>query len=288
MVIIDGKVTSNKIRERIKEEHEKLSAEIGRKAGLSVILAGDSAASKIYVSNKVKACEKAGFYSEVHVLDGNISEKELLDLIEKLNNDEKIDGILVQLPLPKHIDELKVINKVSPSKDVDAFHPMNVGKYVIGDESGFLPCTPYGIIQLLEEYNINVEGKDTVVIGRSNIVGKPNSLLMTAKSATVQICHTKTKKMFEKIEKADIIISAVGIPNLIKAEHVKDGAVVIDVGISRVDGKVCGDVDFQGVSKKASYITPVPGGVGPMTITSLLGNTLKSFKNKRKEVGNEG
>lgn len=288
MIIIDGKLTSNKIREQIKEKHDKLSAEIGRKAGLAVILVGDSAASKIYVNNKAKACEKAGFYSEVHILDQNISEENLLDLIEKLNNDAKIDGILVQLPLPKHIDELKVINTLSPSKDVDAFHPLNVGKYVIGDESGFLPCTPYGIIQLLDEYDIDAAGKDTVVIGRSNIVGKPISLLMTQKNATVQICHTKTKKMFEKIEKADIIISAVGIPNLIKAKHVKEGAVVIDVGISRVDGKVCGDIDFEGVSKKASYITPVPGGVGPMTITSLLGNTLKSFENKRKEVGNEG
>ncbi|MBP9477475.1 MAG: bifunctional methylenetetrahydrofolate dehydrogenase/methenyltetrahydrofolate cyclohydrolase FolD [Sebaldella sp.] len=288
MIIIDGKLTSNKIREQIKEKHEKLLLEIGRKAGLAVILVGENAASKIYVKNKAKACEKVGFHSEIHILDENINEIKLLDLIKKLNNDEKIDGILVQLPLPKHINELKVINAVSPAKDVDAFHPLNVGKYVIGDESGFLPCTPYGIIQLLDEYNIDVEGKDTVVVGRSNIVGKPISLLMTQKNATVQICHTKTKKMFEKIEKADIIISAVGIPNLIKAEHVKEGAVVIDVGISRVDGKVCGDIEFEGVSKKASYITPVPGGVGPMTITSLLGNTLKSFENKRKEVGNEG
>ena len=284
MILIDGKAVSEKIREQIRKEHEILSKEIGRKAGLAVILAGEDPASKIYVNNKAKACEKAGFNSAIHYLSGDVSEDELLKLISYLNNDENTDGILVQLPLPKHIDELKVITSVSPEKDVDAFHPVNIGKYVIGDESGFLPCTPYGIIQLLDEYNINVEGKDTVVIGRSNIVGKPISLLMTAKSATVQICHTKTKKMFEKIEKADIIISAVGIPNLIKAEHVKDGAVVIDVGISRVDGKVCGDVDFLGVSKKASYITPVPGGVGPMTITSLLGNTLKSFKNKRREV----
>lgn len=284
MAVIDGKAVSVKIREQIKQEHEKISEEIGRKAGLSVILAGNDPASKIYVSNKAKACEQVGFYSEIHYLDENVSENELLELIEKLNNDNKIDGILVQLPLPKHVNELKVINTVSPLKDVDAFHPENIGKYVIGDESGFLPCTPYGIIQLLDEYEIDVQGKDTVIIGRSNIVGKPMAMLMLQKSATVQVCHTKTKKLFEKIKNADIIISAVGVPDLVKKENVKEGAVVIDVGISRVDGKVCGDVDFLGVSESASYITPVPGGVGPMTITSLLGNTLKSFKNKRKEV----
>ena len=207
-----------------------------------------------------------------------------MKLITDLNNDENTDGILVQLPLPKHIDELKVITSVSPEKDVDAFHPVNIGKYVIGDESGFLPCTPYGIIQLLDEYKIETQGKDTVIIGRSNIVGKPMAMLMLQKSATVQICHTKTKNLFEKMRNADIIISAVGVPNLVTEDNVKEGAVVIDVGISRVAGKVCGDVEFTGVSKKASYITPVPGGVGPMTITSLLGNTLKSFKNKRREV----
>lgn len=284
MTIIDGKAVSVKIREQIRQEHEKISEEMGRNAGLSVILVGNDPASKIYVNNKAKACEQAGFYSEIHYLDENISENKLLELIEKLNNDNKIDGILVQLPLPRHINELKVINAVSPIKDVDAFHPENIGKYVIGDESGFLPCTPYGIIQLLDEYKIDVQGKDTVIIGRSNIVGKPMAMLMLQKSATVQVCHTKTKKIFEKIKNADIIISAVGVPGLVKKENVKEGAVVIDVGISRVDGKVCGDVDFSGVSERASYITPVPGGVGPMTITSLLGNTLKSFKNKRKEV----
>ena len=284
MVIIDGKAVSEKIRERIREEHEIISKEIGRKAGLAVILAGEDPASKIYVKNKAKACEKAGFNSFIHYLDKDVSEKELLNLIDKLNNDENTDGILVQLPLPGHIDELKVITSVLPEKDVDAFHPVNIGKYVIGDESGFLPCTPYGIIQLLDEYKIETQGKDTVIIGRSNIVGKPMAMLMLQKSATVQICHTKTKNLFEKMKNADIIISAVGVPNLVTEENVKEGAVVIDVGISRVDGKVCGDVDFLGVSKKASYITPVPGGVGPMTITSLLGNTLKSFKNKKREV----
>ena len=284
MVLIDGKAVSEKIREQIRREHEILLKEIGRKAGLAVILAGEDPASKIYVNNKAKACEKAGFNSVIHYLNGDVSEKELLALIEKLNNDENTDGILVQLPLPKHINELKVITSVLPEKDVDAFHPVNIGKYVIGDESGFLPCTPYGIIQLLDEYKIETQGKDTVIIGRSNIVGKPMAMLMLQKSATVQICHTKTKNLFEKMKNADIIISAVGVPNLVTEENVKDGAVVIDVGISRVDGKVCGDVDFASVSKKASYITPVPGGVGPMTITSLLGNTLKSFKNRRREV----
>ena len=284
MILIDGKAVSEKIREQIRREHEILSKEIGRKAGLAVILAGEDPASKIYVNNKAKACEKAGFNSAIHYLSGDVSEEELLKLITDLNNDENTDGILVQLPLPKHIDELKVITSVSPEKDVDAFHPVNIGKYVIGDESGFLPCTPYGIIQLLDEYKIETQGKDTVIIGRSNIVGKPMAMLMLQKSATVQICHTKTKNLFEKMRNADIIISAVGVPNLVTEDNVKEGAVVIDVGISRVEGKVCGDVDFTGVSKKASYITPVPGGVGPMTITSLLGNTLKSFKNKRREV----
>ena len=280
---IDGKLTSIKIREQIKLEHKNLFNEMGRKAGLAVILVGSDAASKIYVNNKAKACEQVGFHSEIHYLDKNISESELLKLIDKLNNDDKIDGILVQLPLPKHINDLEVINAVLPSKDVDAFHPENIGKYVIGDKSGFLPCTPYGIIQLLDEYEIDTQGKDVVIIGRSNIVGKPMAMLMLQKNSTVQICHTKTKNLFEKMKKADIIISAVGIPKLVKKEYVKEGAVVIDVGISRVDGKVCGDVDFEEVSKVTSFITPVPGGVGPMTITSLLGNTLKSFKNKRKE-----
>ncbi len=284
MVVIDGKAVSEKIREQIRKEHEVLALASGRKAGLAVILAGDDPASKIYVNNKIKACEKAGFHSMVHYLGGDESEEELRDVIITLNNDENTDGILVQLPLPKHINELKVITSVSPEKDVDAFHPINIGKYVIGDESGFLPCTPYGIIQLLDEYKIETQGKDTVIIGRSNIVGKPMAMLMLQKSATVQVCHTKTKNLFEKMRNADIIISAVGVPNLVTEENVKEGAVVIDVGISRVEGKVYGDVDFTGVSKKASYITPVPGGVGPMTITSLLGNTLKSFKNRRREV----
>ena len=282
MVVIDGKAVSEKIREQIRKEHEVLALASGRKAGLAVILAGDDPASKIYVNNKIKACEKAGFHSMVHYLGGDVSEEELLDLIITLNNDENTDGILVQLPLPKHINELKVITSVSPEKDVDAFHPINIGKYVIGDESGFLPCTPYGIIQLLDEYKIETQGKDTVIIGRSNIVGKPMAMLMLQKSATVQVCHTKTKNLFEKMRNADIIISAVGVPNLVTEENVKEGAVVIDVGISRVEGKVYGDVDFTGVSKKASYITPVPGGVGPMTITSLLVHPLYSFKNKRK------
>ena len=283
-MLIDGKMVSKKIREEIREKHSKLAEKAGRNAGLAVVLVGSDPASGIYVRNKIKACEEVGFHSEAHILDGNTSKDELVNLIEMLNENERIDGILVQLPLPKHIDELEIINAISPEKDVDGFHPVNIGKYIIEDESGFLPCTPYGIMTLLKEYNVELCGKDVIVIGRSNIVGKPVSMLMVHERATVQICHTKTKNLFEKMKNADIIIAAAGVPGLVKGEHIKEGAVVIDVGISRENGKLCGDVDFEGVSKKASLITPVPGGVGPMTITSLLGNTLKSFQNKRREV----
>lgn len=278
MEIIDGKKLSQKILENIREEHESLRKKAGRSAGLAVILVGENPASQVYVRNKIKSCENAGFYSETVKLDAGISQSELIAEIEKLNSDEKIDGILVQLPLPKHIDELKIIDTISPEKDVDGFHVENIGKMMIGDRTGFLPCTPYGIMQMFEEYGIELQGKDAVIIGRSNIVGKPMALMLIEKGATVQVCNSKTRNLSEKIQKADIVVAAVGVPRLIKAEDVKEGAVVIDVGINRVDGKICGDVDFEGISKKSSFITPVPGGVGPMTIASLLKNTLKSYR----------
>lgn len=280
MIKIDGKGIAQKTLAYIEKEHKLLKDKYGRAAGLAVIMAGDNPASEIYVKNKIKACETAGIYSRTIKLDENVTEKDLIEEIEKLNKDDKIDGILVQLPLPVHIDELKIINAISPEKDVDGFHSVNLGKMIIGDKTGFLPCTPYGIMQLLDEYGIDPAGKDTVIIGRSNIVGKPAAILFIEKSATVQVCNTKTKNIKDKIRNADIIIAAVGVPNFIKGEDIKEGAVVIDVGINRVNGKLCGDVDYEEVSEKAGYITPVPGGVGPMTIASLIKNTFKSYVNK--------
>ena len=280
MIKIDGKGIAQKTLAYIEKEHKLLKDKYGRAAGLAVIMAGDNPASEIYVKNKIKACKTAGIYSRTIKLDENVTEKDLIEEIEKLNKDDKIDGILVQLPLPAHIDELKIINAISPEKDVDGFHSVNLGKMIIGDKTGFLPCTPYGIMQLLDEYGIDPAGKDTVIIGRSNIVGKPAAILFIEKSATVQVCNTKTKNTKEKIRNADIVIAAVGVPNFIKGEDIKEGAVVIDVGINRVNGKLCGDVDYEEVSEKAGYITPVPGGVGPMTIASLIKNTFKSYVNK--------
>ena len=280
MTIIDGKTLSDKILKEIEEEHSELQISVGRKAGLAVIIVGENPASQIYVRNKIRACEKVGFHSETIRLDENITEENLLLEIEKLNNDNSIDGILVQLPIPKHIDELKVINAISAEKDVDGFHTTNIGKMMIGDETGFLPCTPAGVVHMFEEYNINLEGKDVLVIGQSNIVGKPMTLLLIKKRATVQVCNSKTKNLSEKLQKADVIVAAAGSPKLIKATDVKEGVVIIDVGINRVDGKLCGDVDFEEVSKKASFITPVPGGVGPMTIAMLIKNTFKSYIQK--------
>ena len=277
-MILDGKALSNKILDEISKEHDLMFKKNGRRAGLVVIIVGDDKASRVYVKNKRMTCEKVGFFTETIDFSSNISEEELLKEIERLNSDERFDGILVQLPLPKHIDELKVLNTISPDKDVDGFHFNNIGKMVVGDDTGFLSCTPYGIMQLFDEYNINVEGKDVVIIGRSNIVGKPMALLLIQKRATVQVCNTRTKDMREKLKNADIVISAAGVPNLIGKEDVKKGAVVIDVGINRVEGKICGDVNFEEVKDIASYITPVPGGVGPMTIASLMKNTLKSYR----------
>ena len=282
MVKIDGKAFSQVILEKIREEHNQLKEKYGKQAGLAVVIVGNNPASQVYVRNKIKACENVGFYSENIELDENISEKELLQEIDKLNKNDRINGILVQLPLPSHINELKIIDSISPEKDVDGFHVANIGKMVIGDETGFLSCTPYGIMQLLEEYKIEIAGKDAVIIGRSNIVGKPMALMLIQKGATVQVCNSRTKDLRKKLNDADIIIVAAGVPKLLKKEDVKEGAVVIDVGINRVDGKICGDVDYEEVAEKTSYITPVPGGVGPMTIASLIKNTFKSYKNSLK------
>ncbi len=282
MVKIDGKAFSQVILEKIREEHNQLKEKYGKQAGLAVVIVGNNPASQVYVRNKMKACENVGFYSENIELDENISEKELLQEIDKLNKNDRINGILVQLPLPSHINELKIIDSISPEKDVDGFHVANIGKMVIGDETGFLSCTPYGIMQLLEEYKIEIAGKDAVIIGRSNIVGKPMALMLIQKGATVQVCNSRTKDLRKKLNDADIIIVAAGVPKLLKKEDVKEGAVVIDVGINRVDGKICGDVDYEEVVERASYITPVPGGVGPMTIASLIKNTFKSYKNSLK------
>ena len=282
MIKIDGKAFSQTVLEKIREEHSQLKEKYGKPAGLAVVIVGNNPASQVYVKNKIKACENVGFYSENIELDENISEKELLQEIDRLNKNDRINGILVQLPLPAHINELKIIDSISPEKDVDGFHVSNIGKMVIGDETGFLSCTPYGIMQLLEEYKIEIAGKDAVIIGRSNIVGKPMALMLIQKGATVQVCNSNTKDLRKKLNEADIIIVAAGVPKLLKKEDVKEGAVVIDVGINRVDGKICGDVDYEEVAEKTSYITPVPGGVGPMTIASLIKNTFKSYKNSLK------
>ena len=282
MIKIDGKAFSQTVLEKIREEHSQLKEKYGKPAGLAVVIVGNNPASQVYVKNKIRACEDVGFYSENIELDENISEKELLQEIDKLNKNDRINGILVQLPLPAHINELKIIDSISPEKDVDGFHVSNIGKMVIGDETGFLSCTPYGIMQLLEEYKIEIAGKDAVIIGRSNIVGKPMALMLIQKGATVQVCNSNTKDLRKKLNEADIIIVAAGVPKLLKKEDVKEGTVVIDVGINRVDGKICGDVDYEEVAEKTSYITPVPGGVGPMTIASLIKNTFKSYKNSLK------
>ena len=277
MALISGKEVSQKVKDEIKSQ-TKLLKDKGISVKLAVIIVGDDPASHIYVKNKKKACEYVGFESLEYALDENTSEEELLELIDKLNKDKTVNGILCQLPLPKHIDEKKIIDSISPFKDVDAFHPVNVGKIMIGDYE-FLPCTPAGIMRLIESTSYDVSGKDCVIIGRSNIVGKPMAMLMLHKNATVTICHSRTKNIEEKIKNADIVIAAVGIPKFVKGDMVKEGALVIDVGINRMsDGKLCGDVDFDEVSKKASFITPVPGGVGPMTISMLMQNTLKAAK----------
>ncbi len=280
--IIDGKVISAAVKERVKNEVAVLK-EKGVTVGLAVIIVGEDPASKVYVSNKKKACEQLGIISEEYALDENTTQKELIALIDELNHKDTINGILCQLPLPKHLDEKAVINAISPEKDVDAFHPVNVGKIMIGDFD-FLPCTPAGVMEMLAYENIEVEGKNCVVIGRSNIVGKPMTMLLLHKSGTVTVCHSKTQNLAEICKKADILVAAVGKANFVTADMVKEGAVVIDVGINRVDGKLCGDVDFENVCKIASAITPVPGGVGPMTIATLMQNTLTASKKQNNLI----
>jgi len=285
--IIDGKKIAEEMQDEMVEEVKQLLAE-GITPGLSVVLVGEDPASQVYVRNKARTCKKLGIKSDQYNLDATVSEQELLDLVEKLNNDPTVHGILVQMPLPKGIDANKVINAISPDKDVDGFHPVNVGKMVVG-EPGFLPCTPHGCQVLLRRSGVDTAGKHVVVVGRSNIVGKPVANILLQKqegaNATVTICHTGTADIGAHTRTADIIIAAAGRPNTITADMVKDGVVVIDVGVNRVDApgtkrgyKLVGDVDFDAVSEKAAAITPVPGGVGPMTITMLMHNTIASAK----------
>lgn len=272
-VRMDGKEVSQNKRNKIKEECEKLKRK-GITPGLAVIIVGDDPASKIYVANKKKACAEVGFYSREYSLPSNTTQEELLFLINELNHDNAIHGILVQSPLPKGLDENVFVNAISPEKDVDCFHPVNVGNIMIGNYS-FLPCTPAGIIEILDYYNVEIEGKNCVVIGRSNIVGKPMGLMLLKRNGTVTICHRKTRDLTEITRRADILVVAIGRAGFVKADMVKEGAVVIDVGMNRKEnGKLTGDVDYEVVKEKCSYITPVPGGVGPMTITMLLQNTL--------------
>lgn len=274
--IIDGKLVSAKVKEQVRNEVAALK-EQGITPGLAVIIVGDDPASRVYVNNKKKACADVGFYSEEYALPAQTTMEQLLGLIDELNTRKDINGILCQLPLPKHLDEKEVINRIDSSKDVDAFSPVNVGKITIG-EYDFLPCTPAGVMELLAHYNISAEGKNCVVIGRSNIVGKPMALLLLHQNGTVTVCHSRTQNLADVCKNADILVAAVGKANFVTADMVKDGAVVIDVGMNRLDGKLCGDVKFDEVSEKASYITPVPGGVGPMTIGMLMKNTLKAAK----------
>ncbi len=280
--LIDGKIISAAVKERVKTEVANLKQR-GITTGLAVIIVGEDPASKVYVGNKKKACEALGIISEEYALPENTTQEELLSLIDTLNKKESINGILCQLPLPRHLDEAIVINAISAQKDVDAFHPVNVGKIMQGDFD-FVPCTPAGIMEMLAFEGIDVAGKSCVVIGRSNIVGKPMSMLLLHKNGTVTICHSKTENLKEICQNADILVAAVGRPNFVTADMVKEGAVVIDVGINRVDGKLVGDVDFEAVKGKCAAITPVPGGVGPMTIAMLMQNTLTAAKKQNKVI----
>ena len=279
MEILDGKQTAKKIREGLKVEVEELKKQ-GILPKLAVIMVGDNPASKIYVRNKSRACEECGIDFEEYLLNDDITQEKLLDLIDSLNNKKDIHGILLQSPIPDNLDINEAFQKIDPMKDVDGFNPVNVGKLSIGQDS-FISCTPLGVIKLLEEYNVELEGKNAVVLGRSNIVGKPMVQCLLNKNATVTVCHSRTKNISEITKQADIIVSAIGKTEFLKADMVKDGVVVVDVGINRTeDGKIKGDVDFENVSKKASFISPVPGGVGPMTIAMLMNNVVKAAKNK--------
>ena len=277
--VIDGKAIAAKIRGEIAIDVNRLEA-AGVKPGLAVVLVGEDPASKVYVSMKEKACQDVGIFSDEHKLPVETSEEELLALIERLNADSRIDGILVQLPLPKHIDTEKVLEAISPHKDVDGFHPYNVGRLVVGKPL-FQPCTPYGVMMMLKEIGVDLAGKEVVVVGRSNIVGKPVAFMCLQQHATVTLCHSRTKNLAQKVGMADVLIAAVGQPEMIKGAWIKEGAVVIDVGVNRVgEKKLVGDVEYAAASERASAITPVPGGVGPMTITMLLYNTVESAKNR--------
>ncbi len=279
---IDGKLVSAAVKDRVAKEVKELN-EKGVGVCLAVILVGQDPASQIYVANKKKACEQLGIISKEYILPETTTQDELLALVNELNNDKTVNGILCQLPLPKGLDEKIVIEAIDPNKDVDAFHPVNVGRIMIGDYD-FLPCTPAGVMEMLSYYNIDVCGKECVVIGRSNIVGKPMGMLLLHKNGTVTISHSRTKNLAEVTRRADILVAAVGKPHFVTADMVKDGAVVIDVGMNRENGKLCGDVDFPAVSEKASYITPVPGGVGPMTIATLMQNTLTAAKRQNNLI----
>lgn len=275
--LISGKEISLSVKERVAEEVKDLKKN-GIEPCLAVILVGDDPASKVYVNNKKKACEFCGIRSLEYLLPADASQEELNSLVEKLNSDESVNGILCQLPLPSHLDEKEVLNLIKPEKDVDAFHPENVGHIMIGDFN-FLPCTPAGIMEMLKYENICLDGKNCVIIGRSNIVGKPMAMLMLKENATVTVCHSHTKNLKEVVARADVVVAAVGKAKFVTADMIKDGAVIIDVGINRCeDGKLYGDVDFEACKEKASYITPVPGGVGPMTIATLMQNTVTAAK----------
>lgn len=277
MALIDGKAVSLQVKQQVKQECDKLKTK-GVTPGLAVIIVGDDPASQVYVRNKEKACEECGFCSVKYALDADTTQSELNALIDKLNKDEKINGILCQLPLPKHLDDKEVINRIDPIKDVDAFHPVNVGAIMIGDYN-FLPCTPAGVIELIHSTGVDVTGKKAVVIGRSNIVGKPMAMLLLHENATVEITHSKTLDLKSITKEADILVAAIGRAKFVTADMVKNGAIVIDVGMNRDEnGKLCGDVDFENVKDKCSFITPVPGGVGPMTISMLMRNTLTAAK----------
>ncbi|EAK1936751.1 bifunctional methylenetetrahydrofolate dehydrogenase/methenyltetrahydrofolate cyclohydrolase FolD [Campylobacter jejuni] len=280
MTLLDGKALSAKIKEELKEKNQFLKSK-GIESCLAVILVGDNPASQTYVKSKAKACEECGIKSLVYHLNENTTQNELLALINTLNHDDSVHGILVQLPLPDHICKDLIFESIISSKDVDGFHPINVGYLNLGLESGFLPCTPLGVMKLLKAYKIDLEGKDAVIIGASNIVGRPMATMLLNAGATVSVCHIKTKDLSLYTRQADLIIVAAGYVNLLRSDMVKEGVIVVDVGINRLEsGKIVGDVDFEEVSKKSSYITPVPGGVGPMTITMLLENTVKSAKNR--------
>lgn len=282
-LIISGKEVAAKIRDELKAEATAIERDTGRPPGLAVVLVGENPASKVYVRNKAKACEEVGIRSFQHILPASVSQEELLSLVSKLNVSQEVHGILVQLPLPGHIDDELILEAVSPAKDVDGFHPYNMGRLAIGSPL-LSPCTPLGVMKLLDSIGYDASGKDAVIVGRSNIVGKPVAFMLLKRNATVSICHSKTTDLPAKVKAADVVIAAVGREHYIKGEWIKDGAVVIDVGINRTkDGTLAGDVDFEGASKHASYITPVPGGVGPMTVAMLLSNTVDAARRQMKK-----